>query len=231
MSFTCIIIEDQLQAQKVLERHISNVSHLSLLGVFNNALDVVHFLKSNAQVDIVFLDINLPKLNGIDFLRTFRPKTSVIITSAYSEYAIEGFDLDVIDYLIKPISFDRFFKAISKVIYKESVITDNLESKQFLFVKDGHNIMKVVLRNIVLIKSDSDFTTLILQEKKLLLSYSLKFWQQVLPKDDFFRCHKSYIINLRMIDKIVGNTIYINEKRIPIGRTSKEALIKKINLI
>ena len=231
MEYNCIIIEDQLQAQKVLEKHIVNVPHLNLLGTFTNAIDAIEVLKSREPVDILFLDINLPKLNGIELLKLTNPKAHVIITTAYSEYAIEGFELDVCDYLLKPISFERFFKAVSKVIYKEHAKKEIDVNREFIFAKDGHDIIKIYLDDILYVHSDSDFTKVTLKEKSYLLSYTLKFWQSVLPKEFFFRCHKSYIVNIKAIDKISGNLIFVDKDKIPVGRTSKELLLKKINLI
>ncbi len=233
MEFSCIIIEDQLQAQKVLQRHIENVPYLSLTHTFTNAVEAIPFLKSNQKVDIVFLDINLPKLTGMDFLRTFHPNTAVIITTAYSDFALDSYDLEVVDYLLKPIPFERFFKAVSRVMHKGQFPepANPNDSQRFIFAKDGHNIIKLYLNEIMAVKSDTDFTKLLMPRKRLLLSYSLKFWQEVLPKNQFFRCHKSYIVNIQMIDKISGNLIYIGDEKIPIGRTSKEALLDKLNLI
>ncbi len=231
MEYNCLIIEDQLQAQKVLQKHIANVPHLQLLGTFTNAIDAIEFLKSGNRTDILFLDINLPKLSGIELLKLSNLDTQVIITTAYSEYAVEGFELDVCDYLLKPISFERFFKAISKVVYANQTVSEKEGEKEFIFAKDGHDIIKIYLSDIRYVNSDSDFTSVKLVNKTYLLSYSLKFWQGVLPKESFFRCHKSYIVNIEAIDKISGNLIYIGEDRIPVGRTSKELLLKKINLI
>ncbi|WP_350284403.1 LytTR family DNA-binding domain-containing protein [uncultured Croceitalea sp.] len=231
MEYNCLIIEDQLQAQRVLQKHIAHVPHLQLLGTFTNAIDAIEFLKSGNRIDILFLDINLPKLSGIELLKLSNLDAQVIITTAYSEYAVEGFELDVCDYLLKPISFERFFKAISKVVYANQTVSEKEDEKEFIFAKDGHDIIKIYLSDIRYVNSDSDFTSVKLVHKTYLLSYSLKFWQGVLPKGSFFRCHKSYIVNIEAIDKISGNLIYMGEDRIPVGRTSKELLLKKINLI
>lgn len=232
MTLNCIIIEDQLQAQLVIKNHIEKIPHLKLLGTYTNALEATPMLKSN-NIDLVFLDINLPRINGIDFLKSVDNPPSIIITTAYSEYAVEGFNLAVTDYLVKPISFERFLTAISRV-NKNSDVTDESDmslSKEFIFAKDGHSIIKIYLKDIKIIKSDTDFTIVILENRQLLLAYSLKFWEGVLPKTKFFRCHKSYIINIEKISKIMGNTIYIQKNMIPIGRSNKDALLKKINLI
>ncbi|WP_422860714.1 LytR/AlgR family response regulator transcription factor [Flagellimonas sp. S174] len=229
MGLRCIVIEDQLHAQKVLQKHIDNVPHMELEGVFTNAPEALAVL-NNKKIDVIFLDIDLPQINGIDFLKSIPQDSFTIITTAYSEYAIEGFNLTVTDYLLKPISFERFLQAISKVNEKKTYIKSaTVPEDAFLFAKDGHTIIKIYLKTIKVIKADNDFTLLFLEEKKLLLSYSLKFWQETLPQMNFFRCHKSYIVNIDKISKIIGNTIYIDKDRIPIGRTNKEALLKKIN--
>lgn len=236
MAIHCIIIEDQLQAQKILQRHIDNVPHLSLLATFNNAIDAMAFLQSSEEkVDVVFLDIHLPKLSGLELLRDHQPKAKIIITTAYKEYAIEGFELNVHDYLLKPISFGRFFKSISRLDHRLEVATpgekENEAPVKFIFAKDGHDIIKIYLSSIRYVTADGDFTKLWLGDRYLLLGYSLKFWQEVLPNDQFFRCHKSYIVNIAAIDRISGNYILIGKEIIPIGRKSKELLMKKIKLI
>lgn len=236
MEFNCIIIEDQLQAQKILQRHISNVPHLKLLETFNNAIAGLAYIQNSGErIDIIFLDINLPKLSGLELLKSIHPKASVIITTAFKEYAIEGFELQVFDYLLKPISFERFFKSVSRLVSETSNTKTNeaeeQNSAEFIFAKDGHDIIKIFLSDILFVSADGDFTKLSLVGKNLLLGYSLKFWQEVLPKDKFFRCHKSHIVNLRSIDRISGNNILIGNEIIPVGRTSKETLLKKINLI
>ncbi|OEK02891.1 hypothetical protein BFP97_15765 [Roseivirga sp. 4D4] len=236
MEFNCIIIEDQLQAQKILQRHIASVPHLTLLSTFNNAIEAMTFLQNSGEkIDVVFLDINLPKLNGLELLRNHQPEAHIIITTAYKEYAIEGFELNVHDYLLKPISFERFFKSISRLQNnKEEISTarkEDYEQSKFIFAKDGHDIIKIYLASIQFVTADGDFTKLYLGNRTLLLGYSLKFWQEVLPNDQFFRCHKSYIVNIAAIDRISGNNILIGKEIIPVGRTSKDMLMKKIKLI
>ncbi len=236
MAVNCIIIEDQLQAQKILQRHIENVPHLNLLAIFNNAIEGMAFLQnSDENIDVVFLDIHLPKLSGLELLKNHQPSAKIIITTAYKEYAIEGFELNVHDYLLKPISFARFFKSISRLDQKTNDVysseRDSHPPAEFIFAKDGHDIVKIYLAHIRFITADGDFTKLWLGDRYLLLGYSLKFWQSVLPGDQFFRCHKSYIVNTRAIDRVSGNNILIGKEIIPVGRNSKEMLIKKINLI
>ena len=214
----CIIIEDQLPAQRVIKKYLEDLPSFHLIGTFDNAISALDFLKSN-RVDLIFLDINLPKISGISFLKNLNNPPQVIITSAYSEYALEGFELDVVDYLLKPFSFERFLKAISKT-KKEN------DSNQSVFVKSDKEFFQVHLNTIQYIKGDDDFTR-VYADKLFLDTRTLKKWEDELP-DSFLRVHKSYIINKEKITRISGQRIFLDEDAIPIGRTYKEEVLRLI---
>lgn len=222
----CIIIEDQLPAQRILKRYIEDFGGLDLKGTFSNALEAIQFL-NRESVDLIFLDIHLPKLSGIEFLKTLSKKPRIILTTAFSEYALKGFELDVVDYLLKPFSFQRFVKAVSKA---KILLDSNQElakaAGQMLFVKSGHDYIKINTVDIVYINSDSDYTDIYMSDANYITSESLRFWQSNLEAEKFLRVHKSYIVNLEKVLKISGNRIYLlGDNVVPIGRTYK-SLIK-----
>nr|WP_297918791.1 response regulator [uncultured Allomuricauda sp.] len=230
----CIIVEDQPPAQRILQKYIEDLGYLELKGVFSNAIQAMAYLKSEA-VDLLFLDIHLPKLSGIDFLKTIPNPPCVILTTAFSEYALEGYELDVTDYLLKPFSFQRFVKAVSKASDKKRQQPLNLQestgrdTRKDIYIKSGHEHIKVGVGTIRNISADSDYTEIITNDKKYLSSEPLRLWSDILPKDSFHRIHKSHIINLKMIEKIVGNQVYlVGGVKLPIGRSYKERFMDTI---
>ncbi|MEO1255199.1 MAG: LytTR family DNA-binding domain-containing protein [Bacteroidota bacterium] len=215
----CIIIEDQKPAQRIIGKYLEDLPSFRLVGVFENAVAALDFLNQQT-VDLIFLDINLPKISGISFLKNLSNPPQVIITSAYSEYALEGFELDVVDYLLKPFSFERFLKAISKLDQKSA-------SQQTIFVKMDKEFFQLNLKDILYIKGDDDFTRVYGDEKMFLDSRTLKKWEHELP-NYFMRIHKSYIINKNRITRIAGRRIFIDKQEIPIGRTYKEEVLRMV---
>jgi len=227
---SCIIIEDQPPAQRILQKYIKDIGSLELKGKFSDALQAMSFLQSNT-VDLIFLDIHLPKISGIDFLKTIKNSPQVILTTAFSEYAIESYEYNVVDYLLKPFSFQRFVQAVAKSATMEPPIklTENHQIKtdiDIVFVKSGYDLIKVNRKDILYIKSDSDYTEIVTLSKTYLSTDSLKQWINKLDTL-FYRVHKSYIINTSHLQKVSGNQIYLNNKSIvPIGRAYKEHFIK-----
>ena len=231
----CIIIEDQLPAQRVLKKYIDDIDFINLSGAFTDALAAMEILKAQ-EIDLIFLDIHLPKLSGIDFLKNLPSPPQVILTTAFPDYALESYELSVVDYLLKPFSFQRFIKAVSKVknnvaFAKASTAQGQPENPSGeLFLKSGYEHIKIEVNDIIFIKSDADYTEIHLLGKKHLSSESLRYWENELNDKKFFRSHKSFIVNFTKIHKVSGSTIYMNEgTKIPIGRTYKnfvDAFIK-----
>ncbi|MEM9078646.1 MAG: LytTR family DNA-binding domain-containing protein [Bacteroidota bacterium] len=231
---TCIIVEDQPPAQRILQKYIEDMGFLVLKGTFSDAVQVMTFLKKES-VDIIFLDIHLPKLSGMDFLKTITNPPNIILTTAFSEYALESYEYNVVDYLLKPFSFQRFAKAVSKVQKQERESANEHEKsrstsqKVEIYIKSGFEHIKIDVANIQHITSDSDYTEIITSNKKYLSNESLRYWLETLPKNQFFRIHKSYIINLKKIERITGNRVYLSEGgQLPIGRAYKESFMKMI---
>jgi DNA-binding LytR/AlgR family response regulator len=223
----CIIVEDQPPAQRILKRYIKDLGTLNLQGTFTDALQALTFLQSE-KTDLIFLDIHLPKISGIEFIKTLPNAPSVILTTAFSEYALEGYDLNVVDYLLKPFSFERFVKAVAKVNMATSAVVDENISPSSVFIKSGHEYINIIIADILYIKSDMDYTEIHTNEKVHVSSETLTFWEQKLPAELFARVHKSYLVNISKIKKIAGSQLYlVNEKDIPIGRTYKEEFMLK----
>ena len=230
----CIIIEDEIPAQKILQNFIDKVPHLSLIGTFKAAIEANSFLRNNT-VDIVFLDVNLPDISGIDFIKTVTNPPAVIMTTAYPDYAVSSFELEtIIDYLVKPFSLDRFLKAINKLKTKTETEESTLSTeaaKTSIFINVDKTHHKIMLNDIVYVESDRNYITVVTNTQKLTYIDSLKNWVDKLPENQFRQVHKSFIINSRMVTKISGNELFISEHKIPIGRTYKQELLKilKIN--
>lgn len=229
---TCIIIEDEIPAQKIIKNFLNKLPDIELEATFNAAIAANSFLKNN-QVDLVFLDINLPDISGIDFIRTVKNPPAIIMTTAYSDYAVSSFELDtIVDYLVKPFSFDRFLKAINKAKERIEIPKHSItEESEILFLNVDKTLHKIVLDDIVFIESDRNYITVVTTKQKLSYIESLKNWKEKLPGSIFIQTHKSYIINRKFVDKISGNEIYVNSNRLPIGRTYKQELLKKLNIV
>lgn len=226
----CIIIEDQLPAQRILKKYIEDVGSLNLLGVFSNAILALDTLKSY-EVDLIFLDIHLPKISGIDFLKSLTNPPTIILTTAFTEYALESYELNVVDYLLKPFSFQRFVKAVSKVTERLRLnkVSKNTNHKHDIYIKSGHEHYKININSILYINSDADYTDIYLDNKKYISGESLKYWEEKLSSNGFIRVHKSYILNPNKIIKTSSSFIFLeNNHKIPIGRTYKNDVHKKL---
>lgn len=229
----CIIIEDQPPAQRILKKYIEDSGFLELKAVFSDAIQAMEFLKTE-NIELIFLDIHLPKLSGIDFLKTVAFSPAVILTTAFPDYALESYEFNVVDYLLKPFSFQRFMKAVAKVSSKKNYEqqaffpANPVNSRKELFIKSGYELIKITTDDIIYIKSDADYTELFTSGKKYLSAEPLRYWIENLDQDQFVRVHKSFIINTSKSEKIVGNQVYLQGNIIiPIGRTYKESFIQR----
>ena len=220
---SCIIIEDQLPARKILKKYIGNAAVLELKGTFSNALLALEYLKEN-PVDLLFLDIHLPKLSGIDLLNLLSIRPFVILTTAFPDYAVQSYELDIVDYLLKPFSFERFLKAVLKVerLIKNPETEKTLKKPESILVKVGYNFIKIPHNDITYIKSDGDYTQVFSKEKKYHTSNPLRHWKNTLPREQFIQVHRSYIVNIDDVKKISTSSIMVNNTLIPIGRNYKK---------
>jgi DNA-binding LytR/AlgR family response regulator len=228
---TCIIIEDEIPAQKIIKNYLNKLPNMELKGTFNAAIEANAFLNTQT-VDVVFLDINLPDISGIDFIKTITNPPQIIMTTAYPDYAVSSFELDtIVDYLVKPFSFDRFLKAVNKAkvrVKPKNSFEEN--TKEILFLNVDKTLHKIIINDILYVESDRNYVTVVTKNKKLSYIESLKNWKEKLPENQFLQVHKSYIINKNYVDKISGNEIYVYANRLPIGRTFKQELLKQLQI-
>ena len=239
MNLTCIIVEDEPLARQLLEQYVRKVPHLELLKAFSNPLEALDFLRNN-EVDILFSDIQMPEITGITLLKILQKKPLIILTTAYSEYAIEGYELDVIAYLLKPITFEKFLKAVEKATQlkneklavieeKKSVYTEGVSQtipndvQQFIFVKDGTKLVKIRLPDILYIEGLKDYVSIYTREKKIVTLQTMKSLESQLPDNQFIRIHNSYIVSLEGIDAIDKERVQIGKAFLPISDTYRKA--------
>ena len=232
----CIIIEDQPPAQRVLKRFITDMGNMHLSATFTDAIQALDFLKTE-PVDLIFLDIHLPKISGIDFLKALKRKPPVILTTAFSDYALESYEYDVVDYLLKPFSFERFVQAVSKVpapVQEQSLEEGQEEnsastSTAVIFIKSGYEHIRINVADILYGRSAAAYTAIFTGEKKYLSQEPLRYWEEHLDPKIFIRTHRSFIINTLKIEKIIGNLVYLVEKTtVPVGRAYKESFMNHI---
>lgn len=227
----CIAVDDEPKALEVLSIHAAKAPEIDLVRTFTNPLDALAWLKDNF-VDLIFLDINMPGISGLQFIEKLQSKPYIIFTTAYSEYAIESYDFEAIDYLLKPIEFDRFYKAINKVkrqIQLNSIQQDSLLSK-FIFIKDGYKQIKICIDDILYIQSEGNYLNIVTGKEKALARMTFQYLLEKLPRNLFFRIHNSFVINLSHIQKIEDNHIFMQDAKIPIGIKYKDQLLSFLNL-
>lgn len=220
MRINCIAIEDEPLALKKIMEFIEQVDFLNLLEGFNNAVDAIGYIKKNS-VDLIFLDIRMKKLSGIHFLESLQNKPKVIITSAYDEYALKGYELDVVDYLLKPFTFDRFLKSADKVYTQLNGLKSNIKSN-YIFVKTEYRIEKVELKDILYIQGMKDYLQIHTIDRKIMTLQTFKNLLDVLPSIDFQRVHNSFIVAISKIENIERNRIRIGKDLIPISNSYKD---------
>ncbi len=224
MKINCIAIEDEPLALKKIKGFINDVNYLNLIEYFDNAVDALGFLKTNT-IDLIFLDIRMKKLSGIQLLESLKTKPKVIITTAYDEYALKGYELDVVDYLLKPFKFDRFLKSVEKVyhlIYEQKTKKVN----NFILVKTEYRIERIRLDNILYIQGMKDYLQIHTKNKKVMTLLTFKKIMEILPEIEFRRVHNSYIVAISQIESIERNRIYIGNDIIPISDGFKEEFYK-----
>ncbi|WP_051575867.1 LytR/AlgR family response regulator transcription factor [Aquimarina atlantica] len=223
----CLIIEDEHGAQEVLQNYINRTPFVNCLGVYESGLDIK--FEELKKVDFMFLDIQLPELNGLSFLKTLINPPKVIVTTAYPDYAVDAFEENVLDYLVKPFSYDRFFKAITRA--RNQIQITNNETEKQLFLYADKTIYKIMIGDILYLKAEVDYVKVVTQEKSILLLDSLRNWEKKLYDHNFVRTHRSFIVNFEKIEKVSGNLVYIADEKIPIGKTYKEEFLKKMKYI
>jgi two-component system, LytTR family, response regulator len=226
MKLNCIAVDDEPLALQQMNDFISKVDFLNLTGSFKNGLSALNFMKTNS-VDLLFLDIQMDDLTGIQLLESLKIKPKVILTTAYDQYALKGYELDVSDYLLKPISFERFVKAANKVYDQLCEQPSKLQTTQiqetskqqsdYIFIKADYRLQKINLSEVLYIESMKDYLKIYVNDNRIVTHMSMKKMEEILPLNRFIRVHKSYLISIDKITSICKNNIYINDITIPVG--------------
>ncbi len=221
MKIKCVIIDDEPLAINVIENHLKNFDHVEIVATFNNPLKAYGILEQE-KVDVIFLDINMPQMTGFTFIENLNYKPLIVITTAYREYAVKSFELNVLDYLVKPIPFNRFLKTMNKV-YQQIYITNTssdagLQHEPHIFLKVNKKLIKVNLNEILYVESLKDYIKVITSLGDYVVHKSLSAITEELPQSNFIRVHRSYTISINKIVALEGNTIEIANRKIPIGR-------------
>ncbi len=234
MPIKCIIVDDEPLARDVVRRYIHMIPALKLIGEFGNAIEAIMFLQDQS-VDMIFLDINMPQLSGIEFVRSLRNAPKIIFTTAHKDYAHEGFELDVTDYLLKPIRFDRFLKAVNKALPpKQQVLeTHGITNKEkfnpsisFIYLRAERKIKKVSLDDIIYIESDRDYVKVFTENGFIITRQTIASVEAMLSESQFVRIHRSYIVSVSKLKSFTTETVEIGNKELPIGKLYRNNFLK-----
>ncbi|HEY2721267.1 MAG TPA: LytTR family DNA-binding domain-containing protein [Chitinophagaceae bacterium] len=225
----CIIVEDEILAQQVIQNHLEKIDSFELVGICNNALEARELL-NHQQVDVIFLDIELPGMTGLNFLRSLTINPIVVLTTAYGEYALESYELNVIDYLLKPISYERFSKTINKILAENLVkkSRENITGDHF-FVKSDGKFLKINFSDIRYVEGMKDYLKIQTAHSTVITHQTMSEMEKLLPAKQFIRVHKSYVVAIAHIRSIYGNSIETENKTVPIGINYKEKVMSLIN--
>ena len=234
LTLKCLIVDDEPMARDVIRRYIDQVSSLQVAGEFGNAIDATLFLQANS-VDLIFLDIRMPQLSGTDFVRSLRNVPKIIFTTAHKEYAHEGFELDVVDYLLKPIRFDRFLRAVNKAFPSrqhdeeaalQAASPETKFAHPFIYLKVDRKMIKVMLDEILYIESDKDYVKIFTTGSTILTRQTISSVEAMLSENKFFRIHRSFIVSLARIKSFSNETVEIGNKELPIGKLYRNGFLK-----
>lgn len=234
MKSKCLIVDDEPLAIEVIEAHINKIDCLELAGTCKNAFEAFNFLREK-KVDLLFLDIHMPEMKGTEMLKGLKNPPKVIFTTAYREYALEGYELNVLDYLLKPVSFERFMQAIDK--YLETAVpgsditfhTEEKRNESYIYVREKNQVHKLQACNIDYIESYGDYVNIYNASRKLTVRSTIAMLEDMLPKTDFLRIHRSFIISIAKITRFTANSVFINEKELPIGPSYRKEVFKELN--
>lgn len=228
-----IIIDDEFPARKLLSEYASKIANIKLCGVCDNAVHALELMQNEA-VDLIFTDIQMPDLSGMEFIRSLKNPPLIVFTTAHSEYAIDSYELDAVDYLLKPISFPRFVQAVNKVQERIQLLrskeSETKTEKDYFMVKADYKLYRIDFVNILFIEGQSEYVTFHLKNnKKITAYYALKKLEEELPSRDFMRIHKSYIVSLANIESEEGNLVTIAGQKLSIGKNYKDLLMERLN--
>ena len=232
-TINCLIVDDEKMARDILEAHLSKISNLTIAGSCKDALEAFQIISSK-QIDLIFLDINLPEISGLAFAKMITRNCKIIFTTAYREYAIDGFDLQAVDYLMKPISFERLLQAINKYFEENPVHIDPVqndiepETNDYFFVRSDRKMVKIACAEILFIESLSDYVKIHLTDKTVLTRETITNIEAKLPQKDFLRVHRSYIVSIAHIDSFTNEDVFVNKHEIPVSRGYKTEVMNRL---
>lgn len=229
----CLVVDDEPPAREIISRYINDVATLQLAGECANALEAFTLLQKQV-IDLIFLNIRMPQLNGNDFLKTLKNRPKVIFTTAHHEYAVEGYELDIVDYLMKPIPFNRFLKAIDKAFPSGASETSSMakqktNSEAFLYFRVDRKMVKVMLQDLLYIESMKDYIKIFTNGGTLITKQSISSVEEMLPETDFARVHRSYIVSVGKIKSFTSELLELGNGAIPIGKLYRNTILKRIN--
>jgi DNA-binding LytR/AlgR family response regulator len=232
----CIIVDDEPMAREILKNHLKKVDAVNVVATCKNAIEAFNEINSN-KIDLIFLDINMPEISGLSFAKTINKNIKVIFTTAYREYAVDGFNLQAVDYLLKPISFERLLQAVNKYLDESTFV--NIESKfeiiqeksDFIFVRSDRKMMKINFSDINYIESLSDYIKIHIENSVIITRETITCIEAKLPKNDFIRIHRSFIVSMNKIDSFTNEFIEVNKKAIPISRSYKKVVLNRLETI
>jgi len=231
----CILIDDDTLSRRIIEEFIHRTEGLELKASFSDAVEAINFIKKDTDIQLIFLDIEMPQMTGIDFLDSLKNPPQVVIVSAKGKYALDSYEYDVADYLLKPVTYSRFFKAVEKVIKRIELIQDSELNKDEIFIKKNSTLVRLKFNDILWVEALENYVIFNTFKEKYTIHFTMKAIEQRLPPRKFTRVHRSYIVNTSCIDVIEDNAVLIRvedgAKSIPIGKSYKEKLMKDINLI
>lgn len=236
MKTRCLIVDDEPLARELIKGYVAKLENFEIVAECSDAMKALNTLRAK-PVDLMFMDIQMPQITGIEFLKTLKHPPKVIITTAYREYALDGFELDVVDYLLKPITFERFLKSVNKFYQMNQddvqVVSGHTSDKgadeSFIYVKENKKVIKIYLSEIKYIEGLSEYVQIYTDKRKVIVKTSLTQMEEKLPNEQFLRIHKSYIISVNKIEAFTANTIEIQNKELPIGRSYKNVVLNLLN--
>ena len=231
----CLIVDDEPVAREIIENHLQNISHMHVLASCKNAIEAFKEISAQ-QVDLIFLDINMPEISGLLFAKSINKNIKVIFTTAYREYAIDGFDLQAVDYLLKPISFDRLLQAVNKYLGESTPAASDMpaelieEKSDFIFVRSDRKMIKLNFSDLNYIESFSDYIKIHLDDKTIVTRETISSIEAKLPQKDFLRIHRSYIVSFAKIESFTNECIEIKNKTLPISRSYKSDVMVRLSM-
>ena len=235
MKTNCLIVDDEPLARDLIRSYINRLQNFKIIAECSDAMKALQVLRDK-EVDLMFIDIQLPQITGIEFLKTLKNPPKVVITTAHHEYAIDGFELDVVDYLLKPITFERFLKSVNKyyqvtqeeIQHEYSAVETNQTEEPFIYVKENKRILKVYLSEILYVEGLSEYVQIHTGKKKIITKTSLTSLEDKLPADGFIRIHKSFIVSMTKVEAFTAHSIEIPGKELPIGRSYKNTVLEAL---